>query len=106
MHLMCVTCSALASYMLHVRTYGGKHDKDLNQMSANTETTQKFINLLEEFLDPWFVGRGCCATMDSAYMGELLAQIATVAWKVNVLGTTQSNRCGPDPKEVAAERKK
>ena len=44
--------------------------------------------------------------MDSAYMGELLAMVATEAWKTNVLGTSQSNRCGPDSKEVAAERKK
>ena len=106
MHSMCVTSGALASYMLHVRSYGGKHNKDLNRTTENTGTTQKFINLLEEFLDPWFVGRGCCITMDSAYMGELLAMVATEAWRMNVLGTSQSNRYGPDPKEVAAERKK
>ena len=106
LHSMCVTSGELASYMVHVRTYGGKHDGDLNRTTENTGTTQKFINLLEEFLDPWFVGRGCCVTMDSAYMGELLAMVATEAWKINVVGTSQSNRCGSDSKEVAAERKK
>ena len=39
-------------------------------------------------------------------MGELLAMVATKASKINVVGTSQSNRCGPDSKEVAAERKK
>ena len=88
MHLMCVTEGALASYMLHVGTYRSKHDKDLNRTTENTVTTQKVINLLEEILNPWFVRRGCCITMDSAYMGEPLAMVVTEAWKMNVLSTS------------------
>ena len=34
--------------------------------------------------------------MDSAYMGQLLAMLAREVWKINVVGTTQTNRCGPD----------
>ena len=52
------------------------------------------------------MGRGCTCTMDSAYMGELLAQVATKAWKMNVVGITQSNRCGPDFALVKSERAK
>ena len=39
---------------------------------------------------------GCTATMDSAYMGKLLAQVPTKARKMDVVGTTQFNCCGPD----------
>ena len=44
--------------------------------------------------------------MGSVYIGELLAQAATVAWKMNVIGTTQCNRCGPDATLVKSERAK
>ena len=43
--------------------------------------------------------------MDSAYMGQLLAQVARDVWQINVIGTTQANRCGPDHKLVKAEKK-
>ena len=66
---------------------------------------QKFINLLGEFLTD-FMRRGCSCTMDSAYMGQLLAQVACKVWLVNVLGTAQIDRCGPDSKLMAAERKR
>ena len=29
-------------------------------------------------------------------MGQLLAMLAREVWKINVVGTTQTNRCGPD----------
>ena len=65
---------------------------------------QKFINLLGEFLVD-FMGRGCSCTMDSAYMGQLLAQVARKVWKVNVVGTAQIESCGPDPAFVKEIRK-
>ena len=105
LHSMCVTKGPLSTYLLHVRVYGGKNDEDLNKVTGTVGTVQKFINLLEMFLGP-FMGRGCIVTMDSAYMGELLAQVATKAWKVNVISTAQVNRCGPDPNLVKAERSK
>ena len=103
-HSMCVTKGPLGTYMLHVRVYGGKNDTDLRKITRTVGTQQVFIKLLEIFLRP-FMGRGCCATMDSAYIGELLAQVATNAWKINVVGTTQCNRCGPDKDLVKSERK-
>ena len=49
--------------------------------------------------------QGCSATMNSAYTGEPLAQIAIVSWKMNVIGTTLCNCCGPDTALVKSERK-
>ena len=65
-HSMCVTFGPLATYMLKVRTYGGKTDEDLNKKSRNIGTVQKFVNLLDMFLDD-FKGRGCHVTCDLAY---------------------------------------
>ena len=72
MHSMCVTKGPLATYMLHVRVYGGKTDEDIKKITTTVGTQQVFINLLEIFLEP-FTGRRCVCTMDSAYMGKLLA---------------------------------
>ena len=101
-HSMCVTFGPLAGFKLHVRVYGGKTDEDLCKTTSYTGTTQKFINLLDEFLSE-FKGLGHYATMDSAYMGDVMAQIGREAWKINMVGTTQSNRVGADVKE---ERKR
>ena len=59
---------------------------------------QKFINLLDEFLEE-FKGCGHHATMNSAYMGDVMAQIGWEVWKINMVGTTQTNRVGADVKE-------
>jgi len=104
-HSMCVTKGPLKSYMLHIRVYGGKTDSDIKKINPHVGSQQVFINLLEVFLE-YYMGRGCTCTMDSAYMGELLAQVATKAWKMNVVGTTTSNRCGPDFALVKSERAK
>ena len=40
----------------------------------DTVTTQKFVTLLDIFLDA-FKGKGHCVTMDSAYMGDTMDQI-------------------------------
>ena len=37
------------------------------------------------------MGHGCTPSMDPAHMGELVAQEATKAWKLNVIITTQRN---------------
>ena len=73
--------------MLHVRVYGSKADEDIKKITHAVVTQQVFINLLEIVMEP-FMGRDCTATMDSAYMGELMAQVATKGWKLNVVGTT------------------
>ncbi len=56
LHLLCVAVGKLLSYKLHVRTYGGKNDKDLDKKSIHTQTIQKWINLLDELLND-FRGR-------------------------------------------------
>ena len=77
--------------------------KILKKITRTIGTQQVFINLLEIFLR-LFMGRGCCATMDLAYMGKLLARVATKAWKMNVVGTIQCNRCGLNKHLVKSER--
>ena len=75
--------------------YGGAKDEGLNYKTSYTGTTQKFINLLQEFFQD-FMGRGHYVTMDSAYMGDLMALIGREIWKCNLLGTCQANRVGAD----------
>ena len=70
LHTLCITYGKLATYKLHVRVYGGKHDAGLNRVHQNTANTQKWVNLYDEILDA-FKGLGMCCTMDSAY-GNLL----------------------------------
>ena len=75
--------------------YGGAKDEGLNYKTSYTGTTRKFINLLQEFFQD-FMGRGHYVTMDSAYMGDLMALIGREIWKCNILGTCQANRVGAD----------
>ena len=103
LHSLCITFGILASYKLHVRAYGGASDEDLGKTCIHTGTVQKFINLLDLFLDA-YKGTGRCTTMDSAYMGDLLGQIARIVWKTNVVGTCQANRTGAPVKEALATR--
>ena len=72
--MLCAKFGPLASYKLHTRTYGRKTDKDMCQKAAHTGTTQKWVNLLDEVLHD-YKGKGHCGTMDSAYMGDILAQV-------------------------------
>ena len=102
---MCVTHGPLSTYMVRVRTYGGRNDADLNKKTSTTGTVQKFINLLDLFLED-FKGCGCHVVCDSAYMGELLAMVARDVWLINIIGTTQINRCGADGNWVKLEKMK
>ena len=65
----------LATYKLHVCTCSGREDEEMNRITKNVEgnSKQKFINLLVFFAN--FMGCGHIATMASAYMGELAAQV-------------------------------
>ena len=99
LHSLCITFGILASYKLHVRAYGGASDEDLGNRCIHTGTVQKFINLLDLFLDE-YKNTGRCVTMDSAYMGDLLGQVARFVWKMNALGTCQGNRTGAPVKET------
>ena len=57
------------------------------------ETTQKWVNLYNIMLDP-FKGKGHNVTMDSAYMGDIMAQIGREEWQVNMNGMAQCNITG------------
>ena len=105
MHSLCVTDGPLASYKLHVRTYGGCTDEDLKEKCVHTGTVQKFINLLDIMLDE-FKGNGHHVTMDSAYMGDVMALIGRYEWLLNMVGTTQTDRTGADIKAQVAELRK
>ena len=95
LHTLCVTEGPLASYKLFSRVYGGKSDDDLNKETENASTLQKWINLYNIMLHP-FKGKGRGVTMDSAYMGDIMAQIGRYKWQINMVGTAQANRTGAD----------
>ena len=92
-HSICVTHGDLATFKLQCRVYGGKHDEDLNVTHPNTASTQKWVNLYNEMLHD-FKDKGMCVTLDSAYSGDILFQIARDVWSINMVGTCQSDRSG------------
>jgi len=65
---------------------------------------QKWVNLMSLLLDD-FKGTGHCVTMDSAYIGDIMAQIGREEWKLNMVGTAQSNRTGANVKDVVDKMK-
>jgi hypothetical protein len=92
-HSLVITHSNLASYKMHVRVFGGAMDEDLGKQNKNTLTTQKWVNLLSLMLND-FKNNGHCVTMDSAYMGDIMAMIDRDVWRINMVGTAQANRTG------------
>jgi len=62
------------------------------------------VNLQSILLDA-FKGKGHCVTMDSAYMGDIMAQIGREEWKINMVRTAQSNRTGASVKDVIDKMK-
>ena len=66
--------------------------------SENVQSTQKWVKLYDIMLDG-LKGEGRCVTMDSAYMGDIMAQIGRHEWKFNMVGTTNENRTGADAKD-------
>ena len=97
-HTLYVTKGPLVTYKLHCRVYGGKSDEGLNFCHDNTATTQKWVNLYSEILDD-FKDMCMACTMDSAYMGDIMAQIGREVWGFNFVGTSQTNRTGVPAKE-------
>jgi hypothetical protein len=57
----------------------------------NCETIQKWINLMSKMIDE-YKNAGRFVTMDSAYMGDIMAQIGREIWGMNMIGTVQCNR--------------
>ena len=93
-----MTHDDLASYKIYARCYGGKPDNNLsNVCRVNILTDQKWINLYEMMLKP-FNSNGHCVIYDSAYVGDIIAQVAYNEWRINSVGTIQSNQTGVDIK--------
>ena len=44
--------------------------------------------------------------MDSAYMGDIMALIGHEVWKINMVGTTQTNRTGAEVSDILEKMKK
>ena len=71
----------LATYKLHCQTFGVKMDDGWGPLILfSTVMTQKCVNLMSVLLDDC-KGHGHCITMDSAYMGDIMAQMATTSGK-------------------------
>jgi hypothetical protein len=93
------------SYKLQVRVFGRKTDKDLGRRNDHTLGIQKWVNLLSLMLDD-FKGKGHCMTMDSAYMGNIMAMIGHEVWGINLVGTAQANHVGANISAKVATMKK
>ena len=53
-----------------------------------------------------FKGKCYCVTMDSAYMGDIMALIDQHEWNIDMLGTAQENRTGADTAKEKRRMKK
>jgi hypothetical protein len=92
-HSLAITHGNLASYKVHVCVFGGASDGDLDKMNKKTITTQKWVNLLSLMLDS-FKNNSHCVTMDSTYIGDIMAMIGCNVWHINMVGTAQANHTG------------
>jgi hypothetical protein len=54
------------------------------------------VSLYDFMLDP-FKHNGHCVVMDSAYMSDAMCQVGREEWKINMVGTCQTDRCGAGP---------
>ena len=54
------------------------------------------VSLYDLMLDP-YKHNGHCVVMDSAYMSDAMCQVGREEWKINMVGTCQTDRCGAGP---------
>ena len=73
-------------------------------MSREYRDDAKWVNLMSVLLDE-YKGHGHCVMMDSAYIGNIMAQIGRNEWKINMVGTAQSNRMGANVKDIVDKLK-
>ena len=59
---------------------------------------QKWVNMYDLMLG-LFKGAGWCVTMDSAYMGDIMAQVGCEEWLMNMVGTVMDNQTGAGKEE-------
>ena len=104
-HSLWITHGNLTLYKKHVCVFGGATDGDLDKTNDNTITNQKWVNLLSLMLNS-FKNNGHCITMDSAYMGGIMAMIGRNVWCINMFGTAQVNRTGTNVVDCTKSMKK
>jgi hypothetical protein len=64
--------------------------------NINTVTKLKMVSLYDFMLD-LFKHNGHCVVMDSAYMSGAMCQVGREEWKINMVGTCQTEICGASP---------
>ena len=62
----------------------------IQRWNEHTTKEAKFMNLFD-IIQSSFCGKGHHVTCDSDYMGDIMAQISWNIWRINMVGTTQSN---------------
>ncbi|OEU21319.1 hypothetical protein FRACYDRAFT_234945 [Fragilariopsis cylindrus CCMP1102] len=78
---------------LFARVYGGKYNQDIDKHNKHTVTKQKVVSLYDLMLDP-YKHKGHCVVMDSAYKSDAVCQVGREEWKINMVGTCQTDQCG------------
>ena len=86
---------------MFARVYGGKYNQDIDKHNKHTVTKQKMAPLYDLMLDP-YKHKGHCVVMDSAYISDAMCQVGREEWKINMVGTCQTDRCGAGPLGKAA----
>ena len=105
LHSLAISFGILTGYKLHARTFGGRSNGDLDMRHENVVTIQKWINLMSLMIDE-YKGKGRYVTMDSAYMGDIMAQVGREVWGMNMVGTVQCNRSGAPDTKVTTKKMK
>ena len=92
LHSLTIADGPLAGYTLHAHTFGGKNGGNLGMLHDNCNTIQQWwINLMSIMIDE-YTENGQYTTMDSAYMGDIMAQIGSEIWGMNMVGMVQMNQ--------------
>ena len=79
LHTLCITEGDLCSYKLFARAYGGANDEDMDKHNPHTVKKLKMVSLYDLTLHP-FKHIGYRLVMDSAYMGDAMAQVGREKW--------------------------
>ncbi len=99
------TLHSLAVSLCILAGYKRKSDGKLGMRHKNCEMIQKRINLMLKMINE-YKDEGRYVTMDSAYMGDIMAQIGREVWGMNMVGTVQCNQSGAPDKKATTKKMK
>ena len=71
-------------------------------LHKNCSTIQKWINLMSIMIDE-YKGNGHYITIDSAYMVDIMTQIGSEVWGMNMVGMVQTNQSVADTAETITQ---